>query len=527
MDMRASHHAQLAAYQNWQAAIGNAEAAERLCILKEIDAFGCSVIDRHVLNDVECPPNHQGTLELIEKFNDYLDEKETEKGWFDAVVHTISTISAMGAAYATTGPGGAFLVGMSGALSPLSDEMGRSMEQRKRRHEQMLAARAAEDAIRTCWNQSDQYQRAIAAAEEASGEATDRMQSAIIAFENGLAEAKELVLEGPVVVDRELTRPSIPIAFHYWLPDAIADYRFALESARRYAYVALRATEYDALDSYATAQPGKPRRSAVLGAWRPNTLQQQLQLMHDQTNTQTTLYGQPSPGHMTFDLGKKFFGITESSPDFGPTLLSYSRPVYSRQGEYLGLGVAFSLVPQSDGEAPTWRCAERIWRVNVGTAGYPSGGGDDFHLKLLKRNSFASRRCRAEGFRTASLRPGANLLVAAGEPQAYVPEATSVGADISVVRLDTGNALDDFRNRDDAYNGSSTELSLQGLYGDYVLLFPFTALGAGLDLTALFDFNLRFDFVSVDDTPPTLQAPGGQDRPRFEIQTGEDPIVIE
>jgi hypothetical protein len=252
--------------------------------------------------------------------------------------------------------------------------------------------------------------------------------------------------------------------------------------------------------------------------------------MRDQTNTRTTLYGPPALRHITFDLGAKFFGIGESSLDFGATLVSFARPVYSTRGEYLGLGVSFSLVPQADTEAPTWRCAERIWRVNVGTAGYPTGSGDNLHLKLLKRNSFASRRCRADGFQAATLRPGANLLAGGGE-QSYVPAVSNSVADISVVRLDTGNALDDFRHRDDAYNASSTELSLQGLYGDYVLLFPVVALSSGLDLMALFDFNLRFDFVSVDDTPSTLLvAPPDEEQllaPRMQIEAGSEPILIQ
>ena len=535
MDMRTAHHGQQGAYQSWQAAMGNAESAERLCVIKEMNAFGCSALDEHELEGVTCPPDHQGTLELIDQFNDYMDDKEAEKGWFDAVISTVSTIVTVSAAYATTGPGGAFMTVALANMSLLDGEMTRSMEARKRRHEQVLAARAAEDAILTCWNQAEQFERAVGAAEESSLQASDHLQSATIAFQNSLAEANEILLEGPVVIDRELTRPSIPIAFHYWLPEAIIDYRVALESARRYAYVALRAVEHDALDSYVTPHAGKPLRSAVLGAWRPNVIQQQLQLMRDQTNTRTTRYGQPHLGHITFDLGQKVFGIGESSPDFGATLLSYSRPVYSTRGEYLGLGVRFSMVPQADDEAPTWRCAERIWRVNVGTAGYPSGGGDNFHLKLLKRNAFASRKCRDEGFESATLRPGSNLLVAAGEPQTYVPEATNTVADISVVRLDTGNALDDFRNRDDAYNASSTELSLQGLYGDYVLLFPSIALGSGLDLTGLFDFNLRFDFVSIDDTPPTLRAARPSERrraaadpgPRLQVEASQAPIVVE
>jgi hypothetical protein len=267
--------------------------------------------------------------------------------------------------------------------------------------------------------------------------------------------------------------------------------------------MALRAVEYDTLAPFTTTQSGKPSRGAVLGAWLPPTLTQQIALMRDQTNTRTTVYGPPSLGHMTFDLGAKFFGLTESSPEFGSSLEQYAQPVYSQRGEYLGLGVRFSLVPQRGDESPTWRCAERIWRVNVGATGFPSLA-DGVHVKILKRNLFASRRCDDEGFQIASLRPSVNLLVAGGEPGAYVQENTSSAADVRLMDFNQPDALFNFKNTDSFLNGSSSELSLQELYGDYVLLFPATALSSGLALTELRDFFLRFDFLSIDNTPPIL-----------------------
>jgi len=512
MDMRAAYHAQQAAYQTWQAQIGNAQAQDRLCVLKEMDVFGCSAVDRHALSGVTCPPGHEGTLTLIEKFNADMHEMEEEKGWFDSIVHTISTAAAVAAAAVATGPGAAFLVATAGALSPISTEMGNSIEDRKRAHEAMLQSRALIEDVRACWNTSDQYQRAIAAQEQASQEATARMQSAIIAFENGVAEAREILAAAPVEVDRENNRPSIPIAFHYWLPEALENYEFAFDSARRYAYMALRAVEYDTLTLYTTAQSGKPSRGALLGAWLPPTVTQQLALMRDQTNTRTTVHGPPSLGHMTFDLGAKFFGLTESSPDFGGALVQYAQPVYSQRGEYLGLGVRFSLVPQTRDESPTWRCAERIWRVNVGATGFPSLA-DGVHVKLLKRNLFASRRCDDDGFQVASLRPSVNLLVAGGEPGALVAENTSSAADVRLMDFNQPDALFNFKNTDAFLNGSSAELSLQELYGDYVLLFPQAALSSGLTLSELRDFFLRFDFLSIDNTPPILlmkQASAGK-----------------
>jgi hypothetical protein len=507
MDIRSAYYAQQAAYQSWQAAIGNAEAASRLCVLKEMDAFGCSALDRHALSGVTCPPGHQGTIELTQKFNHEMIEMEDEKMWFGRVVHTVATVVAFAVAAYTTGPGAAFVGAAMASFNPLVDEIGTAMADRERAHKATLEARALIDNINTCWSAAEQYQRAIAAAEQASKEAASRMQTAAIAFQNGVAEGREILAVAPAEIDRELHRLSIPIAFHYWLPEALETFQIAHESARRYAYLALRATEYDMLESYATPQLGKPSRGAVLGAWLPQTLINQLALMRDLTNAQI-VSGPPALGHLTFDLGARFFGLSESSPEFGATLEQYAQPVYSARGEYLGRGVRFSLVPQRQDESPTWRCAERIWRVNLGATGFPATANGT-HVKLLKRNVFASRRCDAEGFQVASLRPGANLLVAAGEASSYVEQKTSSVADVSLVDFNQPDALFNFKTRDDFLNGSSSELSLQELYGDYVLLFPASALASGLALSELRDFFLRFDFLSIDNTPPVqLVLPG-------------------
>jgi len=398
--------------------------------------------------------------------------------------------------------------------------MANSMEDRKRAHDATVQARALTEDVRACWATADQFERAIAAAEQASAEATSRMQAAVITFENGIAEGHEVLAVAPQEIDRELTRASIPIAFHYWLPEALESYQLAYESARRYSYMALRATEYDMLESYATPQAGKPSRATVLGAWLPTTLANQLAMMRDQTNTRQTLHGPPRLGHMAFDLGAKFFGLPESSDDFGAALAQYAQPVYSQHGEYLGLGVRFSLVPNAEDESPTWRCAERIWRVNIGASRLPFSA-DGTHVKLLKRNVFASRTCDGDGFQVGTLRPATNLLVGAGDATAYVAENTSSVADVSLADFDQPDALFNFKTRDDFLNGSSSELALQELYGDYVLLFPASALAAGLQLDVLHDFYLRFDFLSIDNTPPIAAV-----LPRRVANASPGPIVL-
>jgi hypothetical protein len=517
MDMRAAYHAQQAAYQAWQAAVGNADGAELQCVLKEMDLFGCTAVDRHELEGVVCPPDHQGTIELIDEFNSYMAEKEAEKAWLDAIVTTMQTAVAVTGAVATTGPGGGFLVAASGSLGLASDELGRSMEARKRGHEAVLQKRALADDIRACWTQADQFQRAIASAEEASKEAADRMQSAIINFQNAVSEAREAVLEAPIVIEREQTRPSIPIAFHYWLPEAISSYRFLVDSARRYTYVALRATEYDTQEQYTTPQQGKPSRAAVLGAWRPDALLEQLSLMRDATNDRRTGDGRPAEDHLVLNVATDIFGLANPA-DLPQHLEANARAVYSRNGEYLGQGVRFTFLPTTAAETPTWRCAERLWLANVAATGF-SG---PLHVKLLKRTVFGSRSCDDDTFQVATLRPEANLLIGAGDPQTYTEQLAHVPADIDVVSLDLPGNVDGFHNQDDFDDGASGELAGQGLFGSYILLFTAPSLEDGLDLTSLGELWLRFDFVSIDNLPPTdLRRTGA-----VELEESNEPIFV-
>jgi len=518
MGMREAYHAQQAAYQAWQAAVGNSDGAERQCVLMEMDAFGCSALDRHELEGVECPPNYQGTIELVTEFNRYVADREEEGGWFNALVTTVSTVAQVATAVATTGPGAGFLLAAKNSLGLLGPEMDRSMAQRKRQHELVLQKRAAEAAIRACWTEADQYERAIASAEESSLRAKDAMQTSIINFENALAETREVALEAPIVIQRELTRPSIPIAFHYWLPEKISTYRFLLESARRYAYVALRATEYDSQESYTAPQIGKPSRAAVLGAWRPDALLQQLSLMRDATNDRRTGNGRPSADHLVLDVAKDIFGLS-SAESLADNLEANARPVYSRNGEYLGQGVRFTFLPAAAADVPSWRCAERLMRANVAAVGFDGA----LRVKLLKRTVFGSRRCADNTIQVATLQPTNNLLVASGDPQTYVEPLSNSVADIDVVNLNIAGNVDAFHYADEFADGASTELAGQGLYGDYVLLFTAPSLSAGLTLSDLEELYVRFDFVSVDNLPSTnLLRPG-----EVMVEQSIAPIIVD
>jgi hypothetical protein len=524
MDVRASFHAQQSAYQAWQAALGDADGAEQLCLQREIDALGCvATRSNHRFLNVECDYRYQGTVDMIEAFNDYLDDKDDEQALFGKVVGTIATVGAVVAATVATGPAGGALAGAAGAGGLLATHMGEGVEKRRRRHEQILNEREIRDELRTCWETASQHQRAIAAAEEASLEASDRMQSASIAFQNAVSEAREAVLEGPVVYRRELDRPTIPIAFHYWLPETMSHYRFLLESARRYTYMALRATEYDTQETFKVARLNKPWRGAVLSAWRPQTLVQQLGLMRAETDDRRNNY-RPAKKFIVLDLAKDLLGITvdtsdPADPALHRALEAVARPVYSKRGEFLGRGIRFSFLPADAEALPTRRCAERLWRANAAAEEF----NFTWSVKLLKSNLFASRSCSGDGFQVATLRPEANLLAALGDPSSYEEPILRTPADINMVNLADDGVPTQFHSRDDFTNGSSTELAGQGMYGDYVLLFPSITLNDGALPGEVHSMFLRFDYLSIDATPQV----GRVAAPKAVLEKSALPIVVD
>lgn len=533
MEMRASYHAQQSAYQAWQAAAANTEAAERQCVLKEMDFYGCSALDRHALTGVDCPPGFEGTEELTSRFNTSMNELEAEKSWLAAAVTVVTTAAAIAALPATAGASGAFLVAAGGALSALGPVFQGSAEQTRRTYEAALQKRSAEAAIRDCWTQAAQYRRAIAAAEQSSLEASDRMQVAIIQHQNAVAEAREILVEAPITIERELTRPSIPVAFHYWLPDEMFNYRFLMDGARRYTYMALRAAEYDLQQRFFAPgdQTALPSRAAVLGAWRPATLTQQLALLQNATAARKAGGGRPARSFLTLDVGKDILGLPTS--DLSAELSAHARPVYSTRGEYLGEGVRFSFVPRDGSSAPVWRCAERLWRANAARDTDYAGAVE---VKLLKRTMFGSRDCNDDSMQLSTLHPEKNLLVAGGELFPVEEEPRNTVASINSVSMRVPE-YDSFLHNADFFSGSSTELAGQGLFGDYVILITAPQLQQ-TPLESVFEMALRFDYLSVDNLPPTLAGfglfqmartfgfgavPQGQ----VKLDTGTAPIVVD
>ncbi|HET9620834.1 MAG TPA: hypothetical protein VFP84_05695 [Kofleriaceae bacterium] len=502
LDIKAAYDVSDLAYTNWNFAADNWKATALLCVQKDLDFNGCSALNPD-FPEVTCPAGHHGTAQLASFYLTAANEAEHERGLWDTISKGFKGLVKLGAGVITGDPV-SVVQGVYSFVQLDQDNKDATAEQRKRTYEAMLQLTSKQEDIQACWAQVAQLQRTITSEGEAYDNAVNRIQAAMTSLINAKAALSAAVLEAPIAIQREIDRPAVPIAFNYWLPQAFQAYKAAFDSARRYTYVALRATEYDTMKSFVTFQPGLPSRADVLSAWSPDTLAQQLAKMRDQTNTRKVADGRsPSLQHLVFDLGAKAFGLGDSDPAFGAALSAALRPVYSTTGLYLGQGVRFSLVPENIGEAPIFRCGERIWRFNAGAVGLPFSGPT--HIKLLKSNTFESRLCDGSAdFQVATLRPANNLLVENGDPGDWTPQNANTSADVQMVDF-TIDSLSLFKSSDGFLNGSSAELALEGLYGDYVVLFP-AAEVPGLNFAAMSDFYLRFDFLSADNTPATSAA---------------------
>jgi hypothetical protein len=169
----------------------------------------------------------------------------------------------------------------------------------------------------------------------------------------------------------------------------------------------------------------------------------------------------------------------------------------------LGQGIPFSL----DAQGPlALRCAEKLWRVSATLQGDALGqDAPAAPVFLMKRNHFSSQWCDGRGdgssYQTGSMQPVSTL---------FHPDDRG-GSEAAVLEKTTAMLYPWFNvRRSELYRrayeeGASEELSGRGLYGDYVLLFPWKGLlepqpaERGFPLEQLEDVLLRFDYLSVDD----------------------------
>ncbi|MAO84044.1 MAG: hypothetical protein CMH50_09225 [Myxococcales bacterium] len=353
------------------------------------------------------------------------------------------------------------------------------------------------------------------------------LEQAVLRTRGMMGRLDALLAEGTVATERVRQWDRPPIAHDQWLDEDVDTFLHAMRRAKRTAYLAVRAAEYE-------FQMSRDERGLVLSASHPGELTEALAQLRSVVNTQRINGRSPENYRAIFSLKTHLLQLASRAefPEtqyrlndtqrFRALVNSQRYAIYDRDGEYLGQRIPFALTPfdlQDNGEgfslpvvSASRDCAERLWGVNVSLDGdrvVPEGAARrSARVELLHKNSFFSRWCSdAEGqeaYQVQTVRPERNLFrdPLAGAPQGAQEPQVGRFPGWTRARVDARlNIEPDAFNAEDYRENESTELAARGLYGDYALFFPKEMLKAstadGIDLRRLRDVRLRFDFVSV------------------------------
>lgn len=462
------------------------------------------------------------------------------RGALDSAAAIASSVKDCGSAMAgtdTISPAGYAGVGVAcgsavveGLLNVASVQMEVQMNRVEREHELHVEMFESNAAYAACLADAAGREligvnSAIARAQRASTDLTraaaelrNQQDRAQRAWAGGVATLVELT---------ELdTRPPTQ---DYWLDERVDTFVRRMRLARRATYLAVRAVEYEYQQSMA-------QRSDVLAAETPAQLEEVLMRLWAAAGTRTIDGAQPTELTVIISLRDALLQLederalstgTSTEHPLSPVerfrlMLSDPRhAVYDDAGDYAGQRVPFALVPFGtlglgrDSGIPVLAgddCAERLWSVNASVLGESAFVGSSpqpfVRIELRKRNSFFSQWCGTapddQPFQLVSVRPSRNLFREPGFG-ADVGERLGVGSestDFTTARIQAWLGVDGTELADEAYaNGESSELAARGLYGDYALFLPASAISdgsrPGLDLAAIDDVLLRVDYVSV------------------------------
>ncbi len=353
------------------------------------------------------------------------------------------------------------------------------------------------------------------------------LEQAVLRTRGMMGRLDALLAEGTVATERVRQWDRPPIAHDQWLDEDVDTFLHAMRRAKRTAYLAVRAAEYE-------FQMSRDERGLVLSASHPGELTEALAQLRDVVNTQRVNGRSPENYRAIFSLkthllqlaSRAHFPETQyrlnDTQRFRALVNSQRYAVYDSDGEYLGQRIPFALTPfdlqdNADGfslpvVSASRDCAERLWGVNVSLDGervVPEGAArQSARVELLQKNSFFSRWCSDAEDRPAyqfqTVRPERNLFrdPLAGAPQGAEEPRVARFPGWTRARVDARlNIASDVLNAEDYRENESTELAARGLYGEYALFFPKemlkTSTADGIDLRRLRDVRLRFDFVSV------------------------------
>ncbi len=418
--------------------------------------------------------------------------------------------------------------------------IGATMETMKDWYERDALELQALNDFRVCMNDANQHMIGMRTAALQAQRAQQDQLAAAFALRESTEAAQRAFSEGRDELASAQQSAVRPPSFDQWQSTAARDYRTAFNRARRFLYLAARAVEYEYQQSSAI-------RYDVLGATSRAELESALNALRTTSATGSINGAMPGAARAVLSLRDNLLqledrtsvrnsGVHPLSPieRFRMLLRDERFVVRDASGAVTGVQLPFSITPVGQDRTGNPAgiavlagrgCAERIWSVNASVLGAPGrvvrGSASTFtEMDLLKRNTFFSQWCAAPmggpAVQTASVRPSINLF---REPESGV--SASGGVSIGGASLGAQNATQLFTRaqlqprinvaradfEDDRYsNGQTSQLAARGLYGDYALFIPSSAISrpdgaggftAGLNLDQVDDILLRVDYVTV------------------------------
>jgi hypothetical protein len=407
------------------------------------------------------------------------------------------------------GGGASVLAVFTGGLSSI---LGNAVNDAAAQVQQMEAAYGRAEKAQDCWNNFRQQQRAMSASQADVAIASSEVNAQAVAFKNLQLSNDGNLREGIAVYQREQGSPVPSLSHTFWIDEKVEHYKRDMEWARRLAFVAMRAVEYE-------FQQSLPFRSQIVAATTPNQLDTVILGLKQEQAARTINRRRPDEASVVLSLRDDVLGIPDNSAApagernwtpaqrFSSRLWDGTYAVRDTSGNYLGQGIPFTLGPKDVLET---RCGERLWRATATLQGDSlDASAPGASVLLLKRNTFSSQYCSGK----APTLPGATagtwitpkMQVGVIHPSASLFQPGSA-VDLSDANQFTAALLYPWFNvrKTDFYrttyqDGASEELAGRGLYGDYVLLFPKQMLDDDFNLNRVEDVLLRLDYLSVDN----------------------------
>ncbi len=420
---------------------------------------------------------------------------------------------------------GAYAVGAAGDTASLA--LQNDMDRAERQHDTTMQAIEQSTDERRCFKEAELELVGVRSAYLDIKRAQQELASSYLDVQHTLDSLQAQYSAALGDIDDAQSSQVLVPAQSPWYNEELTDYRRKFVLARRAAYLAVRAVEYE-------YQMSSSYRSDVLQAETPLELEQVLTELRQVSNTNSVQGARPAELTEVVSLKDHLLQLGDRSgaPAGWQTLTPSERfrkmlvdPKYEvyQDGVFVGRRIPFEIAPLSVLNRGQYQgipivsdnsCAERLWSLNVTVEGKDGevfrGLNPTINLEVRKRNTFYSNYCDSTqgDFQVASVRPQRNLFREPGVGEGIsgvTGQSEADGFSKARVQARVNVAPQDFSS--DSYtDGASTELATRGLFGQYALFIPATSLapvtngqpsGDGLVLNKIDDILLRVDYVSV------------------------------